>query len=500
VTEDTQGAGWARVDDDEPSAPLQFQPEPSLDDYQPLEHRALPARAWLAVVTLVYVIALVFDVSERSLLASIGTDDPATLGELEASDDRQLLVSLAVLGATLTAAGFFIAWLKRAYTNLAALGVRNLRWGPGWTIGSWFVPFLNLVLPKQLVNDVWRGSDPELEDSESWRENPVPVLFAVWWVAWIVGGILDSAAGRMLESAEGPDEFQVSSGVAIAGDVLLIAAGLLAIVVVDMTTTRQAAAVAAAGGSEHPGARARRWLSGAPRVGAALALCCVAAGIGVLTVVAQPSGSAASAAEQEPDREPADGGSTLETLASDDFSNPSSGWFVGETAEAEASYQDGEYRLSAITPDLARFSLLDFAVPLDHVLLEADATLRSPPSDADGVGIGCFASEAEGYVASIYPDGSYDIGVDPADSEQIFLLTEGTSPDAIEPAGATNRIGIECNSGLPAVVTLTVNGTKVAEARHDEGLRDFHIVGLVVFAGPDAATAHFDNFEISATG
>lgn len=145
-----------------------------------------------------------------------------------------------------------------------------------------------------------------------------------------------------------------------------------------------------------------------------------------------------------------------------------------------------------------RFSLLDFAVPLDHVLLEADVTLRSQPSDEDGVGIACYASEAEGYVVAVYPDGSYEIGVDPSDSEEIAVLEEGTSRDAIEPAGSVNRIGIECDSGLPTVVTLTVNGRQVAEARHDAGLRDFHIVGLVVFAGPDVATAHFDNFELSA--
>lgn len=330
MTEGTDDPGWARADDEEPSAPLQFRPEPSLEDYQPLEHRALPARAWLAVVTLLYVVALVFDISERSLLASIGTDDPATLGELEASDDRQLVIRLALLGATIAAAAFFIAWLKRAYTNLRALGVRNLRWGPGWTIGSWFVPLLNFVLPKQLVNDVWRGSDPALEDRESWRDRPVPVLFAFWWVAWIVGSVLDSAAGRMFGSAEDPDEFEVSSSVAIAGDALLVVAGLLAIVVVDMTTTRQAAAVAAAGGGGHPGARAHRWLSSAPRVAAALALCCVAAGLGVLAVAAQPAGSTAAASDEEPDSEPPADPGTLETVGTDDFSDPASGWFVGE--------------------------------------------------------------------------------------------------------------------------------------------------------------------------
>jgi Domain of unknown function (DUF4328) len=433
----------------------------------------------------------VFDISERSLLASIGTDDPATRGELEASDDRQLVITLAIAGAMITAAGFFIAWLKRAYTNLRALGVRNLRWGPGWAIGSWFVPFLNLVLPKQLVNDVWRGSDPELEDSEGWREKPVPLLFAFWWGAWIVGGILESAADRAFGRAEGPNDFQFSSGVSIAGDALLIVAGLLAVVVVDMTTSRQAAAVAAAGGDEHPGTRARHWLSSV-RVAAAVALCCVAAGLGVLTVAVQPAGSTTAA----PDSEPA-ADVTMETLHTDDFSDPNSGWVSEENAEVSYSYEDGEYRISAISPEFWRLALFDFGATVARVSVAADATLRSPPADDDAVGIGCFVGKPSGYLGLVWPDGYYAIAIDPKDSEVLSPLREGPSTGVVNPVGSVNRIDLECEAGPPAIVTLTVNGRRLAQARHEDGLGRFHIAGLLVLAGADLATGHFDNLEVS---
>ena len=51
----------------------------------------------------------------------------------------------------------FIRWLSRAYKNLdvAAPGFR--RYGHGWAIGSWFVPFLNLWRPKEIINDIHRG-------------------------------------------------------------------------------------------------------------------------------------------------------------------------------------------------------------------------------------------------------------------------------------------------------------------------------------------------------
>ena len=47
-------------------------------------------------------------------------------------------------------------WTSRAYRNLFALSVTDLRFTPGWGAGAWFVPFLNLVRPKQIVDDMWR--------------------------------------------------------------------------------------------------------------------------------------------------------------------------------------------------------------------------------------------------------------------------------------------------------------------------------------------------------
>ena len=62
----------------------------------------------------------------------------------------------------LVCVGLLIAWTHRLYRNLEPLGFRELRFGSGWAVGGWFVPFLNLVRPKQIVNDIWRAGDPAL--------------------------------------------------------------------------------------------------------------------------------------------------------------------------------------------------------------------------------------------------------------------------------------------------------------------------------------------------
>ncbi len=73
----------------------------------------------------------------------------------------------------------------RAYANGPALGLHDPRFGKGWAIGAWFVPILNLFRPKQIANDIWRGSDSALpaHASDSWYNRPTPVLLAWWWAA-----------------------------------------------------------------------------------------------------------------------------------------------------------------------------------------------------------------------------------------------------------------------------------------------------------------------------
>jgi hypothetical protein len=499
--DDPDEVGWARVDEEPEELPPPVPPQASLDEYRPLAGRASLARAALVLITLVSVVAVVFDVAERSLLARVGSGEPVTADELAASDDRQLAIALTQAGLGILAAIFFIAWLSRAYKNLPALGVQLLRYGPGWAIGAWFVPILNLFRPKQIVNDVWRGSDPKLADRVGWIDGPVPFLFAVWWAAWLVFGFVGTVADRILLGAETIDDYELSSAVYIATDSLIVLAGILAVLVVDMTTARQAARVAAVGGGDHPGARAPRWLRGGRHAAAAASLCALAVGAGLLTIAVQPEGSDAAPASELGDTvvEPALAAPAGFSLT-DDFSDPGSGWSELEDPGGSFAYSEDEWVMTVNRPQESWFSFLDLGVSVAHVAVEADARLRAPATDDDAVGIGCFASDLAGYLVSIWPDGYYAIGIDPVDSEQVALLADGSTPEAAAVPVRWSRIGIECESGPPAILTLTVDGRRIATTRHAEGLGAFELAALIASSGPDSVTVRFDNLEVRRLG
>ncbi len=146
--------------------------------------------------------------------------------------DRNNLFKWLQTGAFLAAAATFILWFHRAYSNLPRIGISRLRWGSAWAVGAWFVPFLNLVRPAALANDIWLGSDPDLPYESPLPSGRMTWLLWSWWLAFVVsfyGSRTCNALTHVVDSLQAQRAFQ--TGV-IAFDVVGLAATVLGIVVV----------------------------------------------------------------------------------------------------------------------------------------------------------------------------------------------------------------------------------------------------------------------------
>jgi hypothetical protein len=146
----------------------------------------------------------------------------------------------------LVSAGVFIAWFFLAYKNLRRLGVQNMRYGNGWAIGSWFIPIFNWVRPKQIANDVWRGSERGVEVSSQWHQVEVPSLVHWWWALFLGQGLAAYAGQEMTQSGYHDATSlssalsQIKSGtvVDVLAQLIAIAGVVLAIPVVSRVTGR----------------------------------------------------------------------------------------------------------------------------------------------------------------------------------------------------------------------------------------------------------------------
>lgn len=185
------------------------------------------------------VVAIVSDVSYHGLIGRLANGS-VSLADAQAADHRQSVIGLVQIGLFIATATLFIVWFSRAYRNLDALGVSALRWSNGWAVGGWFVPFLNLVRPKQLANDIWRGSDPERPPSTHLpREGSTPWYYEVWWGLFVVAAILSRIAYQRSQDADTPSAISSATDLLIASDIAYLVGAVLAIAVVLKTAERQ---------------------------------------------------------------------------------------------------------------------------------------------------------------------------------------------------------------------------------------------------------------------
>jgi hypothetical protein len=125
------------------------------------------------------------------VLGDIIGGPPPALGHVESvigavHTTRDLYVAAWLLDVVL-----FMIWFYRAYRNLIRTGIGDVRYAPGWAIGGWFIPFFNFVRPKQVANDIWKGSAAAgTIGLGRWREIALPPLLNWWWGAWLGAGLL----------------------------------------------------------------------------------------------------------------------------------------------------------------------------------------------------------------------------------------------------------------------------------------------------------------------
>jgi hypothetical protein len=138
----------------------------------------------------------------------------------------------------------FLVWEHRANSNLRALGLLDPEFSSRWAVGSWFVPFLNLVVPFQIVRYIWRKSDPETVEMNGgfsgWNYSGAgEFTLKAWWGFWIGASVVGRLSGRISLRAEELSEYTFAGQVSIFASLLAAIAAFLAISVVRGVNARQ---------------------------------------------------------------------------------------------------------------------------------------------------------------------------------------------------------------------------------------------------------------------
>lgn len=180
-------------------------------------------------------LGLIFSsVAQLSLL-----ERPYTTEEGEANDVRQSVAALINIAIYLVSSIAFLVWVHRATTNNHAFGAKELTTTPGWSVGYYFIPIVNLFKPYSTMQETWRVS----QSPSDWKSIGSSFLIGVWWFFIIVDRIASQIASRLNTSAESVESLKIATGLIIMSSLIAIPTHILGILVLRSIAAKQNALV-----------------------------------------------------------------------------------------------------------------------------------------------------------------------------------------------------------------------------------------------------------------
>jgi hypothetical protein len=149
------------------------------------------------------------------------------------------LPSYAKLALLIPTAIVFLTWIRAAYGNLRLAGSGGTDSTPGWAVGCFLVPVVNLYRPYQFVRELWlRSADANAQVGRRAGEKG-PWMVQVWWAALVYSG-LTVWIGYPLSFLDTLEGLLVTNWILIGACLVHILAGTLVIRIILFVDRKQA--------------------------------------------------------------------------------------------------------------------------------------------------------------------------------------------------------------------------------------------------------------------
>jgi hypothetical protein len=184
-------------------------------------------RAIACLVGIIVVCNIAIDLYVSHLLREIrdgAVDSPSLLTwGMQGAHRLQVALDIGYGALMLVNIVLFCCWLHRAASNVVALGAHGLESSPGWTIGWFFVPVANLVMPYRAMREVWQASRAPAQ----WATARVGPALLTWWVLQVLSSFLGRVKSVMLHDAHTVDEVLRASTLEVVTLLIFLCATLL---------------------------------------------------------------------------------------------------------------------------------------------------------------------------------------------------------------------------------------------------------------------------------
>jgi hypothetical protein len=115
------------------------------------------------------------------------------------------ITSLLGLHALLSLVIFIllIIFMNQAHKATQSLWPGTRSWSSGWTVGAWFIPVAQFIIPKLVINEIERISRaPRGLDglvASGWERISLWAVGLWWWLSFVPGVILATAGTSMFQ-------------------------------------------------------------------------------------------------------------------------------------------------------------------------------------------------------------------------------------------------------------------------------------------------------------
>ena len=194
--------------------------------------RARIVLALLGLGLIFNLLGIVSSMGQFTLLSSVRDGAEITDAQAAANDARQQGIALIQIAVFITTVIFWLLWQHRAYTNLTLVGSRDTEETPGWSVGYWFIPIINIFKPYQITAELWRKSELKNARDPIGGLSGTPLVLA-WWIVYVLNGLAGRLFASLVKSAKSLDALIDATMAGILADAVGIAACILAIIVVQ---------------------------------------------------------------------------------------------------------------------------------------------------------------------------------------------------------------------------------------------------------------------------
>ncbi|WP_312824573.1 DUF4328 domain-containing protein [Epilithonimonas sp.] len=198
---------------------------------RPNAKRARVAINMLWIVMAMDIISMISGYLQYGLLQSIADGILFSSETADKNDSRERVIGIVYSVTYIISAIAFIMWFRRAYYNIS-LKVRNFKFSDDWVAGAWFVPFVNLYRPYQIMKSMFDETSKYLS-SNNLKSSKINVNIVYWWwFLWIINNIIGQFSMRYSIKAETLDELIFSTQASIFNNLIGIPLAIIAVMMI----------------------------------------------------------------------------------------------------------------------------------------------------------------------------------------------------------------------------------------------------------------------------